>query len=125
MESNKKKVLITEDDIFLANAYKVKLEQAGYEVEILADGEDVMQSVSKQKPDLMILDLMMPRKSGFDVLKELKANPDYKDIPILIATNLGQDEDKSKAKRLGATEYVVKSEISLQDLVPKINNLLS
>ena len=82
-----KKILVAEDDKFLANAYRVKLTKSGYEVKMASDGEDVIKALSEYTPDLIILDLMMPKVDGFTVLKEVKNNDRWKNIPILVASN--------------------------------------
>jgi len=120
----KKKILIAEDDHFLANAYRVKLTKAGFEVKITSDGEEAIKALSDFFPDLILLDLVMPVKDGFSTLEAIKNNEKYKKIPVLIASNLGQKEDLDKGIKLGADDYVVKSDLSLDDLVMKINGLL-
>jgi len=119
-----KKILITEDDKFLANAFRAKLVKAGFEIKIVGDGEEAMKVLEAFTPDLILLDLVMPKKDGYAVLQELKAEPKWKSIPVLIATNLGQKEDVDRAMKLGADAYIVKSELALDDLVKKINSLL-
>lgn len=114
------KILIAEDDKFLANAYRLKLERLGHQVTIAMDGNDTLEEIEKNIPEIIILDLIMPNKDGFSTLEEIKANPNYKNIPVLVASNLGQDEDIKRAKDLGAVDYVIKSNISLDDLVKKL-----
>ncbi len=112
-----KKILVVEDDKFLANAYRVKLTKGNYEVKIANDGEEAIKEINIFKPDLMILDLVMPKKDGFAVLEFLKGKTN---IPIIVATNLGQKEDIDRAKTLGARDYIVKTELSMGDLVAKV-----
>ena len=121
---DKKTILIAEDDLFLLNAYRVKLEHEGYEVVQAKDGEETMKVLEASKPDLMILDLIMPKKDGFAVLEEIKNLPNLKDLPIIIASNLGQQEDINKGMELGAKDYIVKTDISLEDLIPKIREYI-
>lgn len=118
------KILVGEDDSFLANAYRVKLTKAGFEVKIARDGQEVIDSFATFVPDLIILDLIMPVKDGFTTLSEIKANDVWKKIPVIVASNLGQKEDIDKSMTLGAIDYVVKSNMSINSLVEKINNLL-
>lgn len=113
------KILIAEDDKFLASAYKVKLTKAGFEVQIAVNGEEALEILEEFTPDVILLDLIMPVKDGFTTLSELKANDKYKSIPVIVASNLGQQEDVEKAKKLGAEDYVVKSNLELNDLVKK------
>jgi len=119
-----KKILISEDDHFLATAYKIKLTKAGYDVLLTADGQEALTAVDQYHPDLIILDLIMPVKDGFAVLEELKKNDAWKSIPVIVASNLGQKEDMEKATHLGAAEFVVKSDLSLEELIRKIHKLL-
>ena len=117
-----KKVMIAEDDKFLSNAYKVKLTKEGFDICMAADGIEVFEKLEDFRPDVILLDLIMPRKDGFTVLEELKKNPNYRDIPVVIASNLGQKEDLDRGLALGAKDYVIKSEMSLEDLVKKIKS---
>ncbi len=119
-----KKVLIVEDDKFLLSAYRVKLTKAGFEIKIATDGEEALKILREDKPDVILLDLVMPRKDGFAVLEELKTNPVWKSIPVIVLSNLSQKEDLEKAKALGAKDYLIKSDLSLKDLVEKINTLI-
>ena len=119
-----KKILIAEDDKFLANAYRVKLTKAGFDIRIAKHGQETMDILGTFKPDLILLDLVMPIKDGFIVLNEIKNNPQLKSIPVLIASNLGQKEDIDKGMAMGAADYVVKSNLSMEKLIEKINSLL-
>ena len=120
----KKKIVVAEDDKFLSNAYRVKLTKEGFDVKMVADGQELMNLLQKEKPDLIILDLLMPIKDGFEALKEIKANTSLKNIPIIIASNLGQKNDIDQGKALGASDYIIKSDLSLEDLVTKIKSFL-
>src|SRR5579859_1648359 len=120
-----KKILIAEDDKFLASAYRVKLSKAGFEVQIASDGNEAIELLKTFTPDLILLDLIMPVKDGFSTLQDLKANDMWKNIPVIVASNLGQKEDMDKSKQLGATDFIVKSDLSLDDLITKINTLLN
>ncbi len=115
------KVLIAEDDKFLVSAYRLKLEKEGVEVEIALDGEEALEKLKSFKPDVMLLDLMMPKVDGFEVLERLKKEGGIQ-IPIIVASNLGQAEDVERAKKLGAVDYVVKSDIALDDLIAKVKS---
>ena len=119
-----KKILVAEDDKFLANAYRVKLTKANYDIKLASDGEELLSIIDEFQPDLILLDLVMPRKDGFAVLTELRQNPKWAKVPIIVASNLGQKEDVEKAVKLGATDYVVKSDLSMKDLVIKISSLV-
>ncbi len=119
------KILVAEDDQFLANAYKAKLSRVGFDLEIAENGEETIAKMATFQPDALLLDLMMPKKDGFAVLIELRKQERWKKIPIIVASNLGLKEDIDRAMNLGATAYVVKSNLSLSDLVDKINSFLS
>jgi two-component system alkaline phosphatase synthesis response regulator PhoP len=116
---SKKTILIVEDDEFLVDAYSLKLGKENYALEIARDGNEALNKLKKQKPDLVILDLVMPNKDGFAVLKEMKANKDWKDIPVIIASNINEPASIKKGLSLGANDYFVKAEISITDLVEK------
>jgi DNA-binding response OmpR family regulator len=117
------KILIAEDDKFLANAYRVKLTKAGFDIKMAMDGEETLEALKEFQPDLILLDLVMPVKDGFATLEEIKKNDQWKDIPVLIASNLGQQEDIDKGLAMGAQDYIVKSNLSINDLVAKIHTI--
>lgn len=119
------KILVAEDDQFLSDAYATKLTQAGYELEKAFDGQEVLQKLETYSPDVIILDLVMPKLDGYSVLEQLKQSEDWKDIPVIVASNLGQKQDIDQAKKLGANDYVVKTDLSMNKLIEKIENLIS
>lgn len=119
-----KKILIAEDDQFLSDAYVAKLTFEGYEIETAMDGEEALLTLQTFKPDLMILDLVMPKLDGYMVLTEIRKNDEFKNLPVIVASNLGQKEDIEHAKALGATDFVVKTDLSIKDLVEKVKRLL-
>lgn len=119
-----KKILVAEDDAFLANAYKVKLTKAGYEVVVAADGQEALEALKNFTPDIILLDLIMPIKDGFSTLEELKKLPEFTKIPVLIASNLGQPEDIDRAMKLGAIDFIIKSEMSMESMLEKISSTL-
>ena len=119
-----KKILVVEDDKFLSQAYNVKLTKAGFEVTIALDGDQAMKSLQTTMPDLIVLDLIMPVKDGFSVLEDVKKDPKLKKIPVIIASNLGQTEDINRGMTLGAVDYFIKSDLSLENLINKINSVL-
>ena len=121
-----KTVLIVEDDIYMVRAYVMKLEKEdGVKVESVSDGEEASEFIKKNKPvDLVMLDLMLPKKSGFDVLKEMKENKLWKGVPVVILSNLGQQEDISRGKELGADDYIIKADININEVIKKIKKYL-
>lgn len=118
------KILIIEDDRFLRKIYKNKLEAEGFEVMEAIEGEEGIHKVQNEQPNLVLLDLMLPRKDGFDVLSDIKKDPNTKDIPIIILTVLGQESDIKRGLDLGATNYLVKGQTDLNQVVKVIKQTL-
>ncbi|OGG13235.1 hypothetical protein A3D77_00500 [Candidatus Gottesmanbacteria bacterium RIFCSPHIGHO2_02_FULL_39_11] len=118
------KILIVEDDEFFIQAYVTKFAQEGLVVEVATDGAMAIQKVKAISPNLIILDLMIPVKDGFLVLEELQGNPLTKNIPIIISSNLDQDASVKRGISLGAKDYFVKANISLEELVKKVKEYL-
>jgi len=117
--------LVVEDDKFLVAAYKVKLEKLGWEVRIAMDGEEALAVLKDFVPDVILLDVVMPKMDGFATLAAIKKNPGLANIPVLLASNLGQKEDIDKGKALGAAGYVVKADLSIEELVGRIEEAIS
>jgi CheY-like chemotaxis protein len=117
-------ILLAEDELFLSRTYENRLTLDGYTVLLAHDGEEAIQLILKDKPALVLLDLIMPKKNGFEVLEIIKQDDSVKHIPIIITSNLGQDSDIEKAMSLGAIDYVIKSNISLKDLSQKVKECL-
>lgn len=118
------KVLVVEDDNFLVSAYRAKLTKAGFVVEIATDGEEAIAKLPAFQPDIVIMDVVMPRKDGFTTLEEIRQQEQYKELPVIIATNLGQKDEVERAQQLGATDFITKSNLSMSELVDKINGFL-
>ena len=118
------KVLLVEDDDSLREIYGERLKAEGFEILSARDGEEALAIAVQERPDITVCDIMMPKISGFDVLDILHSNPDTKDFKIIVMSALGQEEDKSRAKRLGADRYLVKSEVTLEDLVKTTKEVL-
>jgi len=119
------KILIVEDDEFLKRIYTLKLKKAGFEIVLASDGEEAVEKIKEEKPDLILLDLILPKKNGFEVLEEIKVIPELVDIPVIILSNLGQESDIKKGIELGAVDYLVKTEISIDTVVSKIKEYLA
>ena len=117
-------IFVVEDNKFLMKFYRIKLEKEGYNVVCACDGEEAMQKIQTETPDIILLDIIMPKKSGMDVLAELKKDPKFQNIPVLILTNLGQEEDMKKAIDAGADDYIVKADTSFEDVLSKIEKHL-
>ena len=103
----------------MLNVLKDRFEAEGWDVVMAKDGEETMEAVEKSKVDLMLLDLLMPKKDGFEVIKEVRSNPELKDLPIIVLSNLGGDEDIKKALALGANDYYVKTQHPMSEIVEK------
>jgi len=119
-----KKVLFIEDESALQKTFGDILKQEGYEMISALDGETGTRLAKTQKPDLILLDLILPRVNGFEVLKKLKGDKETKDIPVIVLTNLEGIGDVEKAIELGATTYLVKAQYSLEEVVQKIKQAL-
>lgn len=125
MPQDEKKVLVAEDDVFLSQLLSTRLGKAGINVLKAFDGEAALAIIKKEKPDLILLDIILPKKSGFEVAEEVASNPMLRDIPIIITSNLGQDSDIERGRALGVVEYLVKANINVDDLVTKVQRYLT
>lgn len=121
----KKYILIIEDDKFYDNIFQKKFLMAGYDLTIATDGLQGVEQAIQRKPDIILLDLIMPNQDGFETIQKLKENQALQEVPIIVLSNLGQPNDIEKAKQLGAVDYIVKASISLQEVVDKVNAYLS
>ncbi len=117
-----KKILLVEDDKFLLKFFAARLKEEDFEVILAEDGEEAVRKVKEEKPDLILLDLILPKKDGFAVLKEIKSDEKTKNIPVFVLSNLGQESDREKAKELGAVDYLVKVNFDLKEIIKKIKN---
>ena len=124
MSDNKKKILLVEDDTALASVYRARLELEGFDVREVHNGEDALSATLDYKPDLILLDVMMPKLSGFDVLDILRNTPDTANVRIIMLTALSQPKDKERAEGLGADDYLVKSQVVIGDVIARINHHL-
>jgi len=114
------KVLLIEDDKFLRTVLEKKLSTEGFEVISAVDGDEALGKIISDKPNLILLDIILPKRSGFLVLENIKKDPELTKVPVIIISNLGQEEDIKKGLSLGAIEYFVKAKVSLDDVVKKI-----
>lgn len=117
---SQKKILLVEDDITLAAVYRSRLELEGFEVKEVHNGEDALSTAVEYKPDLIVLDAMMPKISGFDVLDIIRNTPETTNIRVIMLTALSQPKDKQRAETLGVDEYLVKSQVVIGDVVERI-----
>ena len=119
-----KKILIIEDDSMISSMYKIKLEQAGFFVVIAENGVEGIKLTISQKPNLILLDVMLPQMDGFAVLQKIKTDKKTKKIPVIMLTNLGTTEDMKKGMDLGADEYLVKANLTPNQISDEINKIL-
>lgn len=124
MDTIQKTILLVEDDDNLASVYETRLQAEGFSTKRVANGEDALSSIMQSKPDLVILDVMMPKVSGFDVLDILRNAPDTANIKVIMLTALSQDSDKERATALGVDEYLIKSQVVIADVVEKVKEHL-
>lgn len=117
-------VLITEDEDFLVRTLQDNLTAEGIAVDIAKDGEEAIKKIAKNKPDLILLDLLMPGKDGFYVLEELKKNTEWKSIPVIVLSNLGEDTEIKRAMEMGANDYFVKSQHPIEEVIKKVKEYL-
>jgi CheY-like chemotaxis protein len=124
MASNQKRVLLVEDDKFLRRACEKSLRQQGFNVATAVDGEDALRAIQAEPPDLILLDILMPKVTGTEVLRTLKSDERTRAIPVLILTNSSQESDVREIEKLGAAGYRVKSNLSLEELGNEVRHLL-
>src|SRR3989338_8622077 len=121
---NKRKILIIEDDIFLGDVLIKKLQAEGYDAELARDGGVGVKKLAEFKPDLLLLDIILPTKSGLDVLMEKNANPELKDIPVIVVSNSGQPVEINRALSLGVKDYLVKAQFDPDEVLSKVRHQL-
>lgn len=120
----KKKILLVEDDTALAAVYRSRLELEGFDIREVHNGEEALSAAVEYKPDLILLDAMMPKISGFDVLDILRNTPDTANVRIIMLTALSQPKDKERAESLGVDDYLVKSQVVIGDVVERVKHHL-
>jgi PAS/PAC sensor hybrid histidine kinase len=124
MNEQKKKILLVEDDIALSAVYRSRLEIEGFDVREVNNGEDALSATVEYRPDLILLDVMMPKISGFDVLDILRNTPETANVRIIMLTALSQPKDKERAESLGVDDYLVKSQVVIGDVVARVKHHL-
>jgi DNA-binding response OmpR family regulator len=122
--NTQKKVLLVEDDDNMANVYSTRLEAEGFNVRRVSNGEEALAAALEFHPDLILLDVMMPKVSGFDVLDILRNTPETANLRVIMLTALSQEADKQRAKDLGVDDYMVKSQVVIADVVDRIKHHL-
>jgi DNA-binding response OmpR family regulator len=124
MPSQPKRILLVEDDDALANVYLTRLQAEQFDVRRVANGEDALATALSYKPDLIVLDVMMPKVNGFDVLDILRNTPETANLKIVMLTALSQESDKQRAESLGVDDYLVKSQVVIADVIDRIKHHL-
>ncbi len=122
--ANMKKILIIEDDSFLQGLEVSKLRKDNYEVIIASTGEEGMTKINEPDIDLILLDLVLPKFDGFEILKKVRETENLKNLPVIVFSNLSEDKDIKRASELGATDFMIKSNFTLDELVEHINKIL-
>lgn len=118
------KILLVEDDISLRDVYYARLQAEGFELAVASNGEEALAAAVKERPDLIVLDVMMPRISGFDVLDIIRTTPEIAHTRVIMMTALGSPEDRERGEKLGVDKYLVKSQVTLEDVVANIKKVL-
>ena len=124
MSDKQYNILLIEDEEMLANMYETKFKNEGFNIRKALDGETGLKLAAELKPDIILLDIIMPKLDGFSVLKKIKENDKIKNVPVILLTNLGQDEDIKKGQTLGATGYLVKANLTPIEVVNKVKEYL-
>ena len=124
MTNSKKNILVIEDDKFLRELIIQKLLKEGYDVSEAVDGEQGIKKIKEEKPGLVLLDLILPGIDGFEVLSQMKKEPDLSSIPVIILSNLGQKEDVERGLKLGAVDYLIKAHFTPGEIIDKIKAAL-
>lgn len=119
------KILLVEDDVSLRDVYSARLQAEGYVIVVAANGEEALAMAVKEKPDLVLLDVMMPRISGFDVLDILRSTPETARVKVIMMTALSSPEDRDRGQKLGVDRYLVKSQVTLEEVVATIAAVLN
>ena len=115
-----KKILLIEDEEIMIDLLQKKLINEGYDVSVARDGEEGLKKVREVKPDIVLSDIIMPKKGGFEVIEEIKKDPDLKNIPIIVISNSGQPVEIDRAQRLGACDWLIKTEFDPQEVIEKV-----
>jgi DNA-binding response OmpR family regulator len=124
MDKDKAHILLVEDDVFLSNIYQKKFEMEGFKISTADNGEKGLADAKRKKPDIILLDVLLPKLDGFAVLEKLKEDPATKEIPVILLTNLGQKDDVEKGLESGAADYLIKAHFKPSEVVDKVKKIL-
>ena len=125
MTDEKKKILVVEDDIFISDIYQVKFSQEGFQVAVAVNGLEALKILDNFRPDIILLDIIMPQMDGIETLKKLKNDEKWKNIPIIMLTNISEKEKVEESEEMGVNDYLVKSQFTPSEVVEKVNALLN
>jgi len=125
MAKEKATILLVEDDTFISGMYQTKLSMLGYTVRTAMDGEAGWAELEREAPDLILLDIVLPKKDGFEVLGNIRSSDKLKNLPVILLTNLGQKPDVQKGLELGADDYIIKAHFTPSEVVEKIEKMLT
>ena len=115
-----KKILLIEDDPFLSSLLGNRLKKEGFELLSAKNGGEAIQAMKTAQPDLALMDIILPGKSGFEIMEEIRSDPQVPKVPFVVISNLGQDADIARAKELGVVEYIVKAKVSIDELIERV-----
>ena len=124
MNSSKKKILLVEDDPFLIDIYSTKLKDAGFEVLVSDEGEEAIGKIKEESPDLVLLDIVLPEIDGWEILRRIKSDEKFKNLKVIILSNLGQKEEVKKGMELGAVNYLIKAQYTPSQVVEEVKKAL-
>jgi len=124
MSDKKRKILLVEDDSMIVEMYKLRFEEEGFEVTVTDKGTEAIKLAESLKPDIILLDIILPEVDGFNILQTLKSETKTKNLPILLLTNLAQESDRERAMAMGANDYYVKSQHTPSDVLQKVMELI-
>ncbi len=119
------KILLIEDDPFIIDIYMTKLKESGFSVELAENGKMAFEKIEQIKPDLVILDIVLPQIDGWEVLRKIKSKPEFKELKVVILSNLGQKEEIEKGMNLGSVKYLIKAHYTPSEVVEEIKSLLN
>lgn len=122
---DKKKILLIEDEPLLAKLLRQHLEKEGFLVTVNGDGQEALKTLHEEKYDLILLDIILPKISGFELMETLRSDPSLEKAPIIVISNLGQDKDIERGQSLGAVQYFVKAKVSIEELVTQVKTFLN
>ncbi len=119
-----KSILLIEDDPFLIEIYTTKLKEAGFSIEVARDGKEGLRKIKEKRPDLLVLDIVLPQIDGWEILKQIKEKIGFKDLKVVILSNLGQKNEVEKGLKLGATKYLIKAHYTPSEVIEEVKKVL-